>query len=115
MRKIIRPEKKAYFISSSSIGGYEEKNGPLGDFFDLIDKDDKFGQKSFEMAEAEMARLALSVAIKKAGIGYDDIDILFSGDLENQCVASSWGLYPFGIPYVGLYGACSTCAESLVL
>ncbi len=103
------------FVSCSSVGGYEEKNGPLGENFDFCDESDKFGQKTWELAEAEMGRVSLNIALSKASLSHKDIEILVAGDLQNQCVASSIGLSDFGIPYVGVYGACSTCTESLMV
>ncbi|MBO5880006.1 MAG: stage V sporulation protein AD [Clostridia bacterium] len=115
MRKIIYFKIKPYFISSAAVGGYEERRGPLGKAFDFCDDSDRFGKKTWEAAEGEMGRICLSFAMKKAGLQSHSIDALLAGDLENQCVASSGGLYSFGIPYMGLYGACSTCAESLLI
>ena len=115
MRKIINFEKKPYIISSAAVGGREEGDGPLGSFFDLTDSTDRFGKDTWEKAEGEMGRLSLGVALKKAKMKAEELDALFAGDLENQCVASSGGLYSFGIPYIGLYSACSTCTEALLL
>jgi stage V sporulation protein AD len=103
------------FISYSSVGGYEERRGPLGDKFDLSSNDDRFGMTTWESAESEMARLSLNLSLAKANLSGDDIDVLFAGDLENQCVATASGLYTFGIPYIGLYSACSTLTEGLLL
>ena len=116
MRKIISFENNApSIISAAAVGGYEESRGPLGKRFDLTDASDRFGMPTWERAEAEMGRLSLNLALNKANLSPDNIDILFAGDLENQCVASSSGLYTFGIPYIGLYSACSTCTEALYL
>jgi len=102
------------FLSYAAVGGYEERRGPLGDKFDFCDTSDKFGQETFEIAEGEMGRVALNTALTKAGISHEDLDLLVAGDLQNQCVASSVGLHSFGIPFIGVYGACSTCTESLM-
>ena len=116
MRKIMNFSSHApSFLSFASVGGYEERRGPLGDKFDLSSNDDRFGMSTWEAAEGEMARLALNVSLSKADLESEDIDILFAGDLENQCVATAGGLYTFGIPYVGLYSACSTLTEGLLL
>ena len=115
MRKILKFDMGVGIISSASVGGREESCGPLCGRFDITDKDDLFGMESWEMAEGEMCRLALGTALKKCGITADDIDLLLAGDLENQCVASSLGLYTFGIPYLGLYAACSTATEALLI
>ncbi len=116
MRKIIHFENNPpTFLSWASVGGYEERRGPLGNLFDLCDDTDRFGMETWEKAEGEMGRMSLNIAMKKGNFSSDDIDALFAGDLENQCVASSGGLYSFGIPYIGLYSACSTCTEALLL
>ena len=115
MRKIISFEKKPYIISSAAVGGREERNGPLGENFDFTDSTDRFSKDTWEKAEGEMGRMSLNFALKKAQLMSDDLEVLLAGDLENQCVASSGGLYTFGIPYIGLYSACSTCTEALLL
>ena len=115
MRRIIHLERTPYFLSHASVGGYEERRGPLGEKFDFCTDDDRFGMDTWERAEGEMGRTCLNLALKKAALSPDALDVLLAGDLENQCVASSTGLYSFGIPYIGLYSACSTCTESLLL
>lgn len=116
MRKIIYfGEDAPSFLSWAAVGGYEERRGPLGDKFDFCDDTDRFGMPTWELAEGEMGRLSLNLAMNKISVTAKEIDALFAGDLENQCVASSGGLYSFGIPYIGLYSACSTCTESLLL
>lgn len=115
MRRILDFGNDVSFVSYAAVGGYEEGRGPLGKNFDFIDKSSLFGKKTWEGAEAEMARCALTFAMKKGSLSSDDLDALFAGDLENQCVASSSGLFTFGIPYIGLYSACSTATEALLL
>ncbi len=115
MRRIIRFENDVSFLGSASVGGREERRGPLGDFFDFCDDTDRFGMKTWEGAEAELARMSLNLAMKKTNTSPEDLDVLLAGDLENQCVASSSGLYSFGIPYIGLYSACSTATEALLI
>lgn len=116
MRKIISfKNNPPSFISRAAVGGYEERRGPLGKKFDFCDDTDRFGMPTWERAEGEMGRISLNLAMKKIGISPDKIDAVLAGDLENQCVASSGGLYSFGIPYIGLYSACSTCTEALLL
>ena len=115
MRRIIKFENDVSFLSSASVGGREERKGPLGELFDFCDDTDRFGQKTWEAAEAEIARMSLNLALKKSNLNCDELDVLLAGDLENQCVASSSGLYSFGIPYIGLYSACSTATEALLL
>lgn len=115
MRNIIRLGASPRISSYYSVVGSSEHEGPLGDCFDHFSLDDKFEKDSWEKAESEMQRLAVAGALKRAGLRDTDIDLLLAGDLLNQCVGSSYGLVDFDIPYVGLYGACSTCALGLAL
>ena len=102
-------------LSAASVVGRTEKKGPLGACFDLHSVDDRFGQKTWEKAEAEMQRLALNTAMAKGELRECDLDAIFAGDLLNQCVGAAYGLKDFNVPYFGLYGACSTAAEGLIL
>lgn len=106
---------RANICAAASAVGKKENEGPLGSCFDLHDATDQFGQKTWEAAESEMQRQGLSLALKKAGLTVQDVDILFAGDLLNQCVASAYGLLEYDIPYCGIYGACSTSAEGILL
>ncbi len=115
MRKITELDGSIRFHSYSAVGGYEERRGPLGEKFDFCDDSDKFGQKTWEIAEAEMGRVSLNIALSKANLSHGELDILVAGDLQNQCVSSSIGLSGFGIPFIGVYGACSTCTEALMV
>ena len=116
MRKIISfKDSPPSFLSYASVGGYEEGRGPLGEKFDFTDPTDRFGMSTWERSEGEMGRLSLNLALNKNNLSPSSLDALFAGDLENQCVASSCGLYSFGIPYIGLYSACSTLTEGLLL
>ena len=108
-------ELNASFISTGNAVGKKEFEGPLGSLFDIHDLDDRFGKDTWEKAESEMQRLAFNLALKKAGLGFEDIGALFAGDLLNQCVGSSYGLLGCNIPYFGLYGACSTSGEGIML
>ncbi len=105
----------ASFISTGNAVGKKEFEGPLGERFDMHDLDDRFGKNTWEKAESEMQRLALNIALKKANLTFEDIDGLFAGDLLNQCVGSSYGLLGCMIPYFGIYGACSTAGEGIML
>jgi len=113
-RKIIALQNAA-IISAASVVGKNEREGPLGECFDIHDLSDKFGMKTWEKAESEMQRIALNTALAKAQVSERNINALFAGDLLNQCVGSAYGLLDFDIPYFGLYGACSTAAEGLTL
>jgi len=109
------PARPVYLRSWGSIVGKKEHEGPLGALFDTFDDKDTFGKETFEKTEAEMQRLALETAITKGHFLPADIQILLAGDLVNQCIASHYGLLPFQIPFLGLFGACSTAAEGLML
>lgn len=113
-RKIIDTAGAVIVSCASAVGG-KEFEGPLGACFDFHDPTDSFGQNTFEKSEAEMQRLALATAISRIGAKASNIDALFAGDLLNQCVSSAYGLLEYDIPYFGLYGACSTAAEGLML
>lgn len=114
MRKEVL-ELNTAFLSSVSVVGRKESEGPLGSLFDLRDEDDRFGGKTWEEGESEMQRLAFNTLLAKSGREDRDVDALFAGDLQNQCVGSAYGLLNFDLPYFGLYGACSTCTEGLLL
>lgn len=101
--------------AAASVVGKCEHQGPLGDCFDIHDTTDRFGKPTWEKAESEMQRLALTTALAKLKLSEADIGALFAGDLLNQCVGSSYGLLDFDIPYFGLYGACSTAIEGIIL
>ncbi|WP_160686137.1 stage V sporulation protein AD [Clostridium sp. C2-6-12] len=102
-------------ISAYSIVGPKEGEGPLAQHFDQILDDDTLGKESFEKAESQMMFTAISEALRKAKLKESDIDYLFSGDLLNQIISSSFAAREFSIPFFGLYGACSTMSESLSL
>ena len=99
----------------ASVAGKKEKEGPLGECFDFTHKDTYFGQKTWEQGEKRMQQLTLQTLAKKAGMKQTEFGAVFSGDLLNQCIGSSFTLRNTGIPHVGLYGACSTMAESLLV
>jgi len=99
----------------ASVAGKKESEGPLAHYFDITNTDTYFGQRSWELAEKKMQQLALDSLVKKANIQKEELRAVFSGDLLNQCISSSFPLLNTGIPHVGLYGACSTMAESLLM
>lgn len=99
----------------ASIAGKKEVEGPLSHTFDIKCRDTYFGQKTWEQAEKHMQQLILNKLVSKAGISQTEIGLVFSGDLLNQCIGSSFSLRNTGIPHLGLYGACSTMAESLLM
>ena len=99
----------------ASVAGKKESEGPLSSYFDATSSDTYFGQKTWEQAEKQMQKQALDTLLKKSGLHRQQIGMVFSGDLLNQCIGSSFTLRNTGIPHLGLYGACSTMAESLLL
>ena len=102
-------------IGSAGVGGVTESEGPLANEFDYLYDDDKAGQESFEKAESEFHRNAVERALSKAGKTTGDVDMLFAGDLLNQCIGSSFGIKDMNVPFIGVYGACSTMALSLAM
>ena len=99
----------------ASVAGKKESEGPLAHTFDITGQDSYFSQRTWEQAEKQLQRMALSKLAEKACMKITDFDLVFSGDLLNQCIGSSFSLRNTGIPHLGLYGACSTMAESLLL
>ena len=104
-----------YIQSAASVVGSKEGSGPLKEYFDMICEDSMFGEKTWESAESTMQKEAATLAIGKAGLTPRDIRMVFAGDLLAQTIASSFGIAEMGIPFYGLYGACSTMGESLSL
>ena len=97
----------------AAVGGKEEYHGSLGKYLDYHDQSDRFSQDSWEKAESEMQRIVCNLAIAKTD--EEAPQLLLAGDLMNQCTSSSYGLGGFEKPFLGLYGACSTCAEGILL
>ena len=99
----------------AGVAGKKEGEGPLAAQFHYVSQDDSFGEKSWEKAESAMQRMALSAALDQAGRTASELDYALAGDLLNQCISSSFALRGQEVPFYGLYGACSTMAESLSL
>ena len=108
-------EQPPVITTWASVAGKRESEGPLAHTFDIRSQDTRFGQRTWEQAEKHMQQLALRKLLEKANLATPQIDLVFSGDLLNQCIGSSFSLRNTGIPHLGLYGACSTMAESLLL
>ena len=100
--------------SYASVAGKKESEGPLGYCFDEIIRDSHFGKQTWEQAESQFQLEAVSLAVRKANLTKENIDIICSGDLINQCIGSAYGLRELEIPFMGIYGACSTMAEGLL-
>jgi len=108
-------ESKPVIIGSAAIGGPFEAQGALANDFDLLHEDIWLGQDSFEKAEKKFMEQACETAIKKAGLKKEDIQFFMGGDLINQIISSSFTARTLGVPYLGLYGACSSSMEGLAL
>lgn len=102
-------------LSGSSIAGKKEGEGPLSSFFDQVEEDPMFGQNTWEEAESTMMKRAAELAIEKSGYEKEDIRFLVGGDLLGQLIATSFGIMTLEIPMLGVYGACSTMGESIIL
>ena len=103
------------FLTCANVVGQLEGQGPLAQTFDLIDSDDTFGESTWEKSESAMQKKALTLALDKLGQGASTLDWLFAGDLLNQCIGSSFAAREQHLPFFGLYGACSTMGEGLIL
>ena len=114
-RQTVQLEQPAVILSHAAVGGKQEGEGPLAQYFDHLSDDSFFGEKTWEKAESAMQKLALSKALEKAVLSPEDLDYILAGDLLNQCIGTSFCLRDFGIPFYGLYGACSTMGESMAL
>ena len=99
----------------AAIGGKKEGEGPLAACFDALSADNFFGQSSWEAAEKELALQTARLCLKKAQTTPEKVSLVLAGDLQAQCTASSYAMRELGIPFAGLFGACSTMAEALGL
>lgn len=108
-------EKNIYIAGYGNIAGKKEGQGPLGGLFDRIEPDLYCGRKTMEQAEVRMQQTALENALRRAGIGREELDLVGAGDLLNQCISSAYSFRDSDVPYIGLYGACSTMALSTLI
>lgn len=108
-------QRAVYIKGNASVTGPKEGEGPLGEWFDQVEEDALFGQETWEQAESEMQKRALQFAAQKANLQKKEIRYVFGGDLLAQLTATSFGSEESNLPFFGLYGACSTCGESLSL
>lgn len=106
---------KPYIISAYAIGGKKEGEGPLRDWFDECLEDDTYGENTWEKSESKMLKTAMTESMRRAGKTTEDIGAMLSGDLLNQLMSSSFMARDLQIPFLGMYGACSTMTESLML
>lgn len=114
MQKTFTFHNPVYIQETASRVGEKEGCGNFSKYFDAVSSDAYFGQDSWEKAESELMKTTVTQLLEKAEKTPDEIDVIFGGDLLNQCISSNYGLMPFGIPFLGLYGACSTFVEGLL-
>ncbi len=114
-RQTVQFSQKPCITGRGNIVGEKEGSGPLAKYFDTVLKDDMYGEKSWETAESKMLKEAMNKAVLRAGLDIKEIDAMLSGDLLNQLMSSSFTARDLHIPFLGLYGACSTMTESLLL
>lgn len=110
----IRLDKPPAILEHASIVGKKEGDGPLGQEFDAVNEDTTFGEKTWEKSESRLQSNAVNMLLDKSRTATSDVDVMFAGDLLNQCIGSTYGLRELDIPFLGLFGACSTMAESLI-
>lgn len=114
-RQTVRLTSPPFVTASAAIVGQKEGSGPLKDRFDQIEPDAYFAQKTWEKGESSMFERCLTLACQKIQLQPDQLDFIFSGDLQNQCAGAAYAMRSTNAPYFGLYGACSTMAESIAL
>jgi len=114
-KQTVKFDNPPTIIGTSTIVGPKEGEGPLSQYFDIVLQDDYYGENSWELAESKMLRECVKRAVEKANKKLSDIEYMLSGDLLNQLMSASFAARDLGIPFFGLYGACSTMAESLSL
>ncbi len=102
-------------LGHGAVGGRKESEGPLAADFHQTFDDTRLQTDSWEKAEAQLQKEAVSVALAGAGLGAGEVDMIFAGDLLNQCISSTFGLLEYQIPFLGQYGACSTMAQTLLM
>lgn len=114
-RATVAFENPPVIIAGAAIAGKKESNGPIGKYFDETLNDDIYGEKTWEKAESKLLKNTFMRAANKSGKRLEDIGYIFCGDLLNQCQASNYAFRESGVPFFGLYGACSTMAEAIAL
>ena len=112
-RQTIKIDNPPIILETASIAGVKEGEGPLKSTFDKVLTDDTLGEKSWEKSESMLQKQTMLLALEKATLAQGDIDYILAGDLLNQCVGAHYSVRDFDIPFLGLYGACSTMTESM--
>lgn len=108
-------ERPPALLGRAAVGGKREAQGPLGADLDKTFGDTSLGMDTWEQAEAQLQKEAVALALVRAGLGPEDLDLIFAGDLLNQCISSTFGVMGYQVPFLGQYGACSTMAQALLL
>ncbi len=108
-------QEKPVITGRGTVVGQKEGEGPLNKYFDILLKDDMYGEKTWEKAESKMLKEAMFKAMSRADLDKEEVDVMLCGDLINQLMSSSFVARDTHIPYLGLYGACSTMTESLIV
>ena len=114
-RGVFRTETPARIQSCASVVSEKEGDGPLGSCFDKIITDSHFGKDTWEQAETQFQLEAVRLALEKADLSKEELDVICAGDLINQCIGSAYSVRELAVPFLGLYGACSTMAEGLLI
>lgn len=108
-------DNPVYFIGNGAMVSKKEADGPLGKYFKRVIDDDGMGEDSYEKAERRMMEETLFMAIRDAGLTEEQVNLFVGGDLMNQIVSANYTARSYDIPFLGVYGACSTMAESLIV
>ncbi len=115
MTRTIKLKNTPRIVNTASVTGKKESDGKLGEYFDSVVSEERFGTDTWEKAESEMQKQAVAMVLDKCNLKSEDINLIYGGDLLNQCIGTSYGLSKYEIPFFGLYGACSTFCEGLCL
>lgn len=113
MNRFIQLPKPVAITAYSCVGGKKEKEGPLASGFDIISSDDYFGQNSWEKAETAMQKLAVRTLLDKRNLRIVDVDVALGGDLCNQITSTGFAYRDMPIPFLGMYGGCSTMSLTM--
>ncbi|MBE7015694.1 MAG: stage V sporulation protein AD [Ruminococcaceae bacterium] len=108
-------EKPPAIVASSSTVGKKEGEGPLREDFDYVLSDDTYGEESWEKAESKLQKETVKRLLEKTGMVDREVNYILAGDLLNQCAGANYAMRNFDVPFLGLYGACSTMAESMMI
>ena len=114
-KRTLALENRPYLLGHAAAVGKKEGEGSLGERFDYVAKNDRMGQRSWELAESELQKTAIRLALRKATLPERSLDLILAGDLLNQCIGSFLASMHANVPYLGQYGACSTMAQGLAL